>query len=46
LYHAIIKGDFEKAEKLWAKDCIACGTCSYVCPVRLPLTSTIRSVKG
>ncbi len=46
LYQAITKGDFEKAEKLWAKDCIACGTCAYVCPAGLPLTSTIRSVKG
>jgi Na+-translocating ferredoxin:NAD+ oxidoreductase subunit C len=46
LYQAITKGDFETAEKLWAKDCIACGTCSYVCPAGLPLTSTIRSVKG
>jgi electron transport complex protein RnfC len=46
LYEAINKGNFEKAEKLWAKDCIACGTCSYVCPAGLPLTSTIRSIKG
>ncbi len=46
LYEAINKGDFEKAEKLWAKDCIACGTCSYVCPSGLPLTSTIRSIKA
>ncbi len=41
LYHALIKGDFDKAEKLWVKDCIACGTCSYVCPSRLPLAGTI-----
>ncbi|HSQ49242.1 MAG TPA: electron transport complex subunit RsxC [Candidatus Deferrimicrobiaceae bacterium] len=46
LYEAINKGNFEKAEKLWAKDCIACGSCSYVCPAGLPLTSTIRSIKG
>lgn len=44
LYHAIVKGDIEKAEKLWAKDCIKCGTCSYVCPSRLPLSSTIGSI--
>ncbi len=41
LYNAIMKGDFEKAEKLWVKDCIACGTCSYVCPSRLPLSGII-----
>ncbi len=41
LYNAIMKGDFAKAEKLWVKDCIACGTCSYVCPSKLPLSGTI-----
>ena len=41
LYNAIMKGDFEKAEKLWVKDCIACGTCSYVCPSKLPLSGII-----
>jgi electron transport complex protein RnfC len=44
IYQAIMKGDFEKAEKLYAKDCIKCGTCSYVCPSRLPLSSTIKSI--
>ncbi|HSV48859.1 MAG TPA: electron transport complex subunit RsxC, partial [Candidatus Acidoferrales bacterium] len=32
IYNTVVKGDFAKAEKLWAKDCIMCGTCSYVCP--------------
>jgi electron transport complex protein RnfC len=41
LYNAIMKGDFDKAEKLWIKDCIACGTCSYVCPAKLPLSGII-----
>jgi electron transport complex protein RnfC len=45
LYDAIVKGDFNKAEKLWLKDCIACGTCSYVCPSRLPLSSTINAAR-
>ncbi len=45
IYSAITKGDFEKAEKLWMKDCIGCGTCSYVCPSRLPLASTIIQSK-
>ncbi len=45
IYNAIMKGDFNKAEKLWMKDCIACGTCSYVCPSRLPLSSTIIQSK-
>ncbi len=46
LYNAIMKGEFDKAEKLWYKDCIVCGTCSYVCPARLPLSSTIANAKN
>jgi len=41
IYNAITKGKFDKAEKLFMNDCIGCGTCSYVCPSRLPLASTI-----
>jgi electron transport complex protein RnfC len=45
IYNAITKGKFDKAEKLWMNDCIGCGTCSYVCPSRLPLASTIIASK-
>lgn len=45
IYNAITKADFEKAEKLYMKDCIVCGTCSYVCPSGLPLASTIAASK-
>jgi electron transport complex protein RnfC len=38
---AIEKGDMETANKLYYKDCIACGTCSYVCPAGIPLAGTI-----
>ncbi|HKZ88460.1 MAG TPA: electron transport complex subunit RsxC [Candidatus Bathyarchaeia archaeon] len=41
IYNAIMKGDLEKAQKLYLKDCIACGTCSYVCPSGIPLSGTI-----
>jgi electron transport complex protein RnfC len=41
IYNAIMKGDMEKAQKFWIKDCIACGICSYVCPSRLPLAGII-----
>jgi len=46
IYNAIMKGDFDKAEKLWLKDCIACGTCSYVCPARIPLSGIICGSKS
>jgi Na+-translocating ferredoxin:NAD+ oxidoreductase subunit C len=45
IYDAITKGNFDKAEKLYMNDCIGCGTCSYVCPSRLPLASTIVASK-
>ena len=38
---ALEKGDIPAAEKLYYKDCIACGTCSYVCPAGIPLSGTI-----
>ncbi len=41
LYNAIKKGDLAKAKKLWLDDCIACGTCSYVCPSGIPLAGMI-----
>ncbi len=43
IYNAIMKPDFDKVEKLWNKDCIGCGTCSYICPSRIPLASTIMA---
>jgi len=45
IYNAIMTANMEKAEKLWNKDCIGCGTCSYVCPSRIPLASTIMASK-
>jgi len=43
IYKAIMKPDFDTVDKLWNKDCIGCGTCSYVCPSRIPLASTIMA---
>jgi electron transport complex protein RnfC len=41
IYNAIKRGDLEKAKKLYLDDCIACGTCSYVCPAGIPLAGLI-----
>ena len=41
LYNAIKEGNLDKAKKLWLDDCIACGTCSYVCPSGIPLARLI-----
>jgi Na+-translocating ferredoxin:NAD+ oxidoreductase subunit C len=45
IYNAVMKGDFEKAEKLWAKDCIACGTCSFVCPSKINLSGAVKMAR-
>ncbi len=45
IYNAVVKGDFEKAAKLYAKDCIMCGTCSYVCPANLPLAFNVKMAR-
>jgi electron transport complex protein RnfC len=44
IFNAIDKGDIEKARRLYMKDCIACGICSYVCPSGIPLAGNICAV--
>jgi electron transport complex protein RnfC len=41
IFNAIEKGNMEKAKRLYIKDCLACGICSYVCPAGIPLAGTI-----
>jgi electron transport complex protein RnfC len=45
IYNAVVKGEFDKAAKLYAKDCIMCGTCSYVCPANLPLAFNVKMAR-
>jgi mannose/cellobiose epimerase-like protein (N-acyl-D-glucosamine 2-epimerase family) len=39
-------GDLEGAVKLGLLDCIACGSCSYVCPAHIPLVQYFNYAKG
>jgi len=39
-------GDLEGAVKLGLMDCIACGSCSYVCPAHIPLVQYFNYAKG
>ncbi len=39
---AVEKGRLDLAEKLNPFDCIMCGSCSYVCPARRPLSHFIK----
>jgi electron transport complex protein RnfC len=37
--------DWEQAEAYHALDCIECGSCTYVCPAKLNITTNIRTAK-
>lgn len=39
-------GDLNGAVELGLKDCIACGSCSYVCPAHIPLVHYFDHAKG
>ncbi|HEX5363382.1 MAG TPA: electron transport complex subunit RsxC [Gallionella sp.] len=39
-------GDLSGAVDLGLKDCIACGSCSYVCPAHIPLVHYFNYAKG
>jgi len=39
-------GKVEDALDYGLMDCIACGTCSYVCPASIPLTQYFNFAKG
>jgi electron transport complex protein RnfC len=38
--------DLNTAVDLGLKDCIACGSCSYVCPAHIPLVHYFNYAKG
>jgi electron transport complex protein RnfC len=41
-----LKDMIDVAEEYCALDCIECGSCSYVCPAKLPLVHAIRYAKA
>ena len=44
---AIIAGDMERYEqKLYGLDCIFCGSCTYICPAKRPLTQNFKQTKA
>jgi len=40
-----LAGDMPRAEKLYAADCMECGSCSFVCPSKRPLVQSIKLAK-
>ena len=41
IYRAVKNRRFSLLVPLRAAECVGCGTCSYVCPSKLPLSITI-----
>jgi electron transport complex protein RnfC len=39
-------GELKRAVATGLKDCIGCGTCSYVCPSNIPLVQFFNHAKG
>lgn len=45
LYKNSDKEKWDAVERNNVLDCIECGSCSYVCPAKIPLTQYIRQAK-
>ena len=43
---SVEQGQYDKAERYNAMDCIECGCCTYICPAKRPLVQWIRMAKG
>ena len=45
MYMYYSKGDYENMAKYHITDCFECGSCSYNCPARMPLTHAFNTAK-
>ena len=45
MYMYYSKADYENMEKYHVTDCFECGSCSYNCPARMPLTHAFKTAK-
>ena len=45
MYMYYSKGDFANMEKYHVMDCFECGSCSFNCPARMPLTHAFKTAK-
>lgn len=46
IYEMLAQDLKQKASEEGARDCISCGSCSYVCPAGIDLTSAIAGFAG
>ena len=45
MYMYYAKGDFDMMQKYHIIDCFECGSCSFNCPARMPLTHAFKTAK-
>ena len=45
MYQYYKKRNFEMLEKYHVTDCIECGSCTFRCPARMPLTHAFKTAK-
>jgi electron transport complex protein RnfC len=45
MYQNERKGNLEALDKFHVTDCIECGSCSYICPARIPLVQSFKIAK-
>ena len=45
MYMYYSKGDYEGMERYHLNDCFECGSCSFNCPARMPLTHAFKTAK-
>jgi electron transport complex protein RnfC len=38
--------DYDRYEKIHGLDCIACGSCTFICPAKRPLMQQFKQAKG
>ena len=44
---AVERRDFERFEKkLYGMECVACGSCTYICPAKRPLMQLFKLAKA
>ena len=46
MQEAAERKDYKRYEKLHGTDCIACGSCTFICPAKRPLTQLFKLTKS
>jgi electron transport complex protein RnfC len=45
MMQAALRGDCDAFEKVNGMECMECGSCTYVCPAKRPLTQAFKDMR-